>query len=68
MSGSRTPALSKAEFIATGAAITMLSAKLVFLLYLSSVFPEIYFGMYFYVDGFLTMVSFKQTFFSFFLT
>ena len=66
MSGSRTPALSKVEFIAMGAAITMLSAKLVFLLYLSNVFPEIYFGMHFYVDGFLTMVSSKETFFSFF--
>ena len=65
-SGSRTPALSKVEFIVTGAAITMFLVKLVLLLYLSSVIPEIYFGMLLYVDGFLTMVSSKQTFFSFF--
>ena len=36
-SGCRTPALSKVEFIVTGAAITMFLVKLVFLLYLSSV-------------------------------
>ena len=65
-SGSRTPALSKVEFIVTGAAITMFFVKLVFLLYLSSVVPEIYFGMQLYVDGFVTMVSSKQIFFSFF--
>ena len=65
-SGSRTPALSKVEFIVTGAAITMFLVKLVFLLYLSSVVPEIYVGMHLYVDGFLTMVSSKQIFFSFF--
>ena len=51
-SGSRTPALSNVEFIVKGAAITMFLVKLVFLLYLSSVVPEIYFGMYLYVDGF----------------
>ena len=56
-SGSRTPALSKVEFIVTGAAVTMFSIKLMFLLYLSSVVPGISFGMYLYVDGFLTMVS-----------
>ena len=65
-SRSRTPALSKVEFIVTGAAITMFFVKLVFLLYLSSVVPEIYFGMQLYVDGFVTMVSSKQIFFSFF--
>ena len=43
MSGSRTPALSKVEFIVTGAAIAMFSVKLVFLLYISSVVPEINF-------------------------
>ena len=62
-SGSRTPALSKVEFIVTGAAITMFFVKLVFLLYLSSVVPEIYFGMQLYIDGFVTMVSSKQIFF-----
>ena len=67
-SGSRTPALSKVEFIVTGAAITMFFVKLVFLLYLSSVVPEIYFGMQLYVDGFVTMVSSKQIFFFLFLT
>ena len=41
-SGSRTPALYKVEFIVTGAAMTMFLVKLVFLLYLSSVVPEIY--------------------------
>ena len=56
-SGSRTPALSKVEFIVTGAAVAMFSIKLMFLLYLSSVVPGISFGMYLYVDGFLTMVS-----------
>ena len=66
MSRSRTPALSKVEFIVTGAAITMFLVKMVFLLYLSSVAPEIYFGMHLYVEGFLTMVSSKQIFFSFF--
>ena len=65
-SGSRTPALSKVEFIVTGAAVTMFLVKLVFLLYLSSVVPGIYFGMHLYVDGFLIMVSSKQIFFSFF--
>ena len=65
-SGSRTPALSKVEFIVTGAAVTMFLVKLVFLLYLSSVVPGISFGMYLYVDGCLTMVSPKQIFFSFF--
>ena len=67
-SGSRTPALSKVEFIVTGAAITMFFVKLVFLLYLSSVVPEIYFGMQLYVDGFVTMVSSKQIFFFLFST
>ena len=65
-SGSRTPVLSKVEFIVTGAAVTMFLVKLVFLLYLSSVVPGIYFGMHLYVDGFLIMVSSKQIFFSFF--
>ena len=66
MSRTRTPASSKVEFIVTGAAIAMFLVKMVFLLYLSSVAPEIYFGMHLYVEGFLTMVSSKQIFFSFF--
>ena len=41
----------------------MLLAKLVFLLYLSSVVPEMYFGMQLYIDGFVTMVSSKKIFF-----
>ena len=49
------------------AAITMFLVKLVLLLYLSSVVPEIYFGMHLYVDGFLTMISSKQIFFFLFL-
>ena len=52
MSGSRTTALSKEEFIVPGAAMTMSLVKLVFLVYLSSVVPEIYFGMHLHVDGF----------------
>ena len=52
MSGSRTPGLSKVEFIVTGAVVTMFLVKLVFLLYLLSLVPEIYFGMHLYVDGF----------------
>ena len=63
MNWSWTPALSKVEFIMTGAAITMFFVKLVFLLNLSSVVPEIYFGIQFCVDGFGTMVSSKQIFF-----
>ena len=63
MSGSRTPLLSKVSFIVAGAAITIFLATLVFLLYLSSVVPEIYFGMQLYIDGFVTMVSSKQIFF-----
>ena len=66
MRGSWTPALSKVEFIVTGAAITMFLVKLVLLLHLSSVVPEIYFGMQLYVDGFVTMVSSKHIFFSVF--
>ena len=51
------------EFIVTGAAIKMFSVKLVFPLYLSSVFPEIYFGMQLYADGFVIMVSSKEILF-----
>ena len=45
-SGSRTPASPRVEFIVTGAAITMFLVKLVYLLYLSSVVPEIYIFVY----------------------
>ena len=66
MSGSWNPALSKVEFIVRGAAVTMFYVKLVSLLYISSVVPEINFSMQLYIDGFVTMVSSKQIFFSFF--
>ena len=47
-SGSRTPASPRVEFIVTGAAITMFLVKLVYLLYLSSVVPEIYIRIHLY--------------------
>ena len=68
MSGSWNSALSKVEFIVTGAAITMFFVKLVLLLYLLSVVLEVYFGMQLYVDGFVTMVSSRQILFFLFLT
>ena len=65
-SGSRTPASPRVKFIVTGAAITMFLVKLVYLLCLSSVVPEIYIRIHLYVDGFFTIVSCKQIFFPFF--
>ena len=72
-SGSRTPALSKVEFIVTGAAITMFLVKLVFLLSLINIAHSLKsFGKSFESNceeelcfslGFLTMVSSKQIFF-----
>ena len=75
-SGSRTPALSKVEFIVTGAAITMFLVKLVFLLSLINIAHSLKsFGKFLesncekelcFSFGFLTIVSSKQISLSFF--